>query len=627
MSENSQWALLKKQYFAPLFFTQFLGALNDNLFKNALIILLTFNTAILPKNISEGIAVNISAGLFILPYFIFSAWAGELADKYEKSKMIQYLKIWEIGIISIGILGLYLGNIYWLWATLFGLGIQATFFGPLKYSILPQHLKEIELVGGNALIESGTFIAILIGTILGGILIQFHYGWFVVGIAAWSVAVFGYISARFIPLAQSSVPELKVGFNIIKQTFKTIIIARNNKTVFRSILGISWFWFFGATLLSQFPALVKDILGGNEHVVTLLLAIFSIGIGIGSLLCEKMSGHKIEIGLVPFGAIGLSIFCFDLYFTLKMISPLHEAGIMIFIQHVHSMRLLFDFIGLSIFGGFFMVPLYALIQSRSEDSVRSRIIAANNIMNSAFMVISALFAIVLFSFHFSIKDLILYLAILNTLTAIYIFTLTPEFLLRFIIWLATHTIYRIKKEGLDNIQDNGKGIIICNHVSFIDALIIFGSIKRPVKFVMYYKIFNIPVLKYIFNAVGAIPIASKQENPEVLEQAYKKIKEYLINDELVVIFPEGKITQNGELNEFKSGVLKINEDIQAPIYPSALIGLFGSMYSRKENSILRYFPKSFMNRKIIYKIDKPYYDVKNIEQLQVAVFNLMKDKS
>ena len=386
---NNQWSLLKKNYFAPLFFTQFLGAFNDNLFKNALIILLAFNTAILPKGINDIIAVNISAGLFILPFFLFSGIAGQISDKYEKSKLIKILKLWEIIIVSVGMLGLYLENLTLLWVTLFGLGVQSAFFGPLKYSILPQHLNNKELLGGNALVESGTFIAILFGTILGGILIQLNYGWLFVGIISILIAILGYISAKNIPLAQANDPSIQINKNIITQTFKSLKIAKANKSVFLSILGISWFWFLGATLLAQFPSIIKNNISGDESIVTFFLAVFSIGIGLGSLLCDKLSEHKIEIGLVPFGAIGLSIFCLDFYYSLNSFSIIYPyANVAQFINTPGAIKIICDLIGISIFGGFFMVPLYALIQSRSKEAVRSQIIAANNILN-AFFILSA----------------------------------------------------------------------------------------------------------------------------------------------------------------------------------------------------------------------------------------------
>lgn len=556
-NKHGQWSLLKAKNFGPLFWTQFFGAFNDNIYKNALIFLLAFGTLVIPGKISAEVAIQISAGLFILPFFLFSAWAGEIADKNEKSQLIKYLKLWEIGVSILGAIGLIYQNVYCMWIALFGLGVQATFFGPLKYSILPQHLKDTELIGGNALIESGTFMAILCGTILGGVLISQENGWMLVAISCIITAIVGYTFSRKIPYAKAAAPDLKVNWNIIKPSIQTIKLAREVRSVFLSILGISWFWFFGATLLAQFPTIVKDVIGGKEIIVTLFLAIFSIGTGIGSLLCEKLSGKKIEIGLVPFGAFGLSFFAYQFYLNLKGFHILNHAGLEDFISATGSYSIILNLLFMSIFGGFFIVPLYALIQTRTKENVRSRIIAANNIMNALFMVISAIFAIVLFNIGLSVKELILSLAILNTVVAIYIFTIVPEFLLRFLVWILMTTVYRINKKGLSNLPEEGAAIIVCNHVSFLDGLMIFGLSPRPVKFVMHYKIFNIPFLNYLFKAGGAIPIASKNENIEILNEAYKSIEKYLDDGEIVVIFPEGKITDNGDMNEFRPGIMKI----------------------------------------------------------------------
>jgi 1-acyl-sn-glycerol-3-phosphate acyltransferase len=605
MSEHSQMSLMKEKRFAPLFWTQFMGAFNDNLYKNALIMLLTFGAIAMPSGLSSEIAVQISGALFILPFLLFSAWAGEIADKNEKSQLIRYLKILEIVIGVVGSIGLAFTNIYLMWLALFGLGVQATFFGPIKYSILPQQLKETELVGGNALIESGTFIAILLGTIAGGLLIGMKDGWHYVSAGTILVAIFGYITSKKIPEAPAVDPGLKISFNIIKPSIATIKIAKEVKSVYLSILGISWFWFVGAILLTQFPAIVKNIIGGGESLVTLLLGLFSIGTGLGSMLCEKMSGKKVEIGLVPFGSFGLSLFSLDLYFSLSNFHQLNNVGITGFyivneLLNFQAIRISLDLFLLSMFGGFFIVPLYALIQSRSKANVKSRVIAGNNIINSLFMVGSAIFGIIMFSLGAGVKELILSVCILNALVAIYIFTIVPEFMLRFMVWMLTHTIYRVNKIGLDKIPEEGAALLICNHVSFLDGLMIFGACQRPVKFVMYYKIFNIPIFKYLFNSAGAIPIASKSEDEDVLNAAYDKINTYLAAGEIVVIFPEGKITDDGNMNEFKPGILKILEKQKVSIIPTAISGLWGSMYSKKDKGIMRYLPKAFFNHKVSF---------------------------
>lgn len=625
-SENQQWSLLKEKRFLPLFLTQFLGAFNDNVFKNALIMLLTFNAAILPKEMTSAVAVNISSALFVLPYFLFSALAGQLADFKEKSALVFKLKILEVILMCIGTFSLFTSNVYLMWVVLFGLGTQSTFFGPLKYSILPQHLKEKELIGGNALVESGTFLAILTGTILGGVLIVKSSGEHLISLIILAISIIGCICAYFIPKANPLVSDQKVSFNIFKQSIEVIKIAREKKSVFQSILAISWFWFFGATLLSQFPLITKDIIGGDSIIVTLFLGVFSIGIMVGSLLCEKLSFSKVEIGLVPFGALGMIVFGIDLCFAFDAFNKLNNATIIQFMHAQNSYRILIDLFMLSVFGGFFTVPLYAFIQNASKPETRSRIIGANNIMNAIFMVGSAIFAIVVTKSGGHLIDILWGLMLLHFIVSLYVFSVVPEFLMRFIVWMLSHTIYRVKKEGMQNVPEEGAGLIICNHISFMDALIIFGSITRPVKFVMYYKIFNIPILKFLFKAAGAIPIASKKENDEMMKNAFIRIEQYLDNGELVVIFPEGAITHDGEMQDFKPGILKIIEKKHVDIIPSALSGLWGSMYSRKEKSVWRYIPKSFFGRNVYYRIGQPISTKQNsqinLDDLKQQVLSL-----
>jgi MFS family permease len=431
---SSQFKLLKERRFLPLFITQFFGALNDNVLKNAMVILIAFQSAKL-TSASPALMVNVCAGLFILPFFLFSATAGQLADKFEKSKLIRLVKVLEICIMVIAAIGFWLPNLTLLLIALFMMGMHSTLFGPIKYSILPQHLHEDEMIGGNALIESGTFLAILLGTILGGTLIaQGEYGTQLAAGACMSIAVIGYFASRHVPLAPAPEPNMAINWNPFTETWRNLASLKQNRTVFLSILGISWFWFYGAIFLSQFPAYAKDNLGGSESVVTLLLALFSIGIGVGSLLCERLSGHKVEPGLVPLGSIGLTVFAIDLWF----VSPEAGAiglGVAEFLSRTGSIHIMFDLLMIGVFGGFYCVPLYTLMQTRSDVSHRSRIIAANNIMNSAFMVVAALLAIALLTHGLTVPQIFLITAIVNAGVAIYIYSLVPEFINRFVAWI------------------------------------------------------------------------------------------------------------------------------------------------------------------------------------------------
>lgn len=584
---SGQFKLLKQKRFAPLFITQFLGAFNDNLYKNALVVLLTFQSAQW-TSLAPEIMVNIAAGIFILPFFLFSATAGQLADKYDKAALARLTKLLEILIMLVAAAGFWFSSLSTLMSALFLLGLQSTLFGPVKYSILPQHLKRNELLGGNALVEAGTFVAILIGTLTGGLLAGTGNApiWIVAG--GLLVAIVGYLSSRKIPPAPAPAPELRISLNPITETLRNIGFARQNRTVFLSILGISWFWLYGALFLTQLPGLTKNVLGGDEILVTTLLAIFTLGIGLGSLLCERLSGNQVEIGLVPFGSIGLTLFGLDLFFA----APIGLAG-----EAVHSLgfllghgavwRVFFDLFMLGLFGGFFIVPLYALVQMRSAEQSRARIIAANNILNALFMVLGAIAAVILLTAGVSIPTLFAIAALINAAVAIYIYSLVPEFFIRFIAWLLIKTIYRLRISGKQHIPESGPAILVANHVSFADAVILMGSSPRPIRFIMDYRIFKTPILGFIFRHSGAIPIAPAKENAQLMEQAFQHASAALDNGELVGIFPEGAITRDGEMQPFRPGISRILQANPVPVVPMALAGLWGSFFSRIDGSAMK----------------------------------------
>ena len=583
---SGQFGLLKEKRFGPFFITQFLGAFNDNLFKNALIVLLTFQAAQW-TTLKPELLANLAAGVFILPFFLFSATAGQLADKYDKAMLARLVKVLEMVIMGVAAAGFFLHSLPVLMGALFLLGLHSTLFGPVKYAILPQHLHETELVGGNALIEAGTFVAILIGTLAGGLLAGAveHPAWIALG--GLLVAVAGYLSSRSIPAAPAPVPELQINLNPIVETWNNINYARQNRTVFLSILGISWFWLYGAMFLAQFPAYAKNVLGGGESVVTLLLATFTVGIGLGSLLCERMSGKHVEIGLVPFGSIGLTLFGIDLYFA----SPVGLAGttpheLLALLSLPAIWRVMFDLMLLGVFGGFFIVPLYALVQIRSAPEQRARIIAANNILNALFMVAGALTAAGVLGAGMSIPALFGIAGLLNAVVAVYIYGLVPEFLLRFIAWLLVKAAYRLRSEGLEHIPQEGAAVLVANHVSLVDAVVIMGASPRPIRFVMDYRIFKMPLLGFIFRHCGAIPIAPAKEDPALMEKAFAEVSQALANGDLVGIFPEGGITRDGELQPFRPGISRILAANQVPVVPMALSGLWGSYFSRADGAAM-----------------------------------------
>ena len=584
---SGQFGLLKQKRFAPFFATQFLGAFNDNLFKNALVVLLTFQAAQW-TTLAPGLLANLAAGIFILPFFLFSATAGQLADKYDKAMLARLVKVLEMLIMGVAAAGFFLHSLPVLMGALFLLGCHSTLFGPVKYAIIPQHLHADELVGGNALIEAGTFVAILIGTLAGGLLAGSveHPAWIAVG--GFLVALAGYLTSRGIPAAPAPAPELKVNLNPFSETWRNIAFARQNRTVFLSILGISWFWLYGALFLAQFPAYAKFVLGGGESAVTLLLATFTVGIGVGSMLCERMSGKHVEIGLVPFGSIGLTLFGLDLYFA----SPVGLAGttpheLLALLSIPAVWHVLFDLMLLGVFGGFFIVPLYALVQLRSSAEHRARIIAANNILNALFMVVGALGAASLLGAGLSIPALFGLAALLNAVVAIYIYGLVPEFLLRFIAWLLVKAVYRLRTQGIEHIPQQGAAVLVANHVSFVDAVVIMGASPRPIRFVMDHRIFKTPLLGFIFRHCGAIPIASAKEDPALLEAAFAEVARALAAGDLVGIFPEGQITKDGELQAFRPGISRILAANPVPVVPMALSGLWGSFFSRIDGAAMK----------------------------------------
>jgi 1-acyl-sn-glycerol-3-phosphate acyltransferase len=586
--------LLKSRRFLPFFLTQFLGAFNDNLYKNGLVIYIAFQTVNMTQGTSNSL-VNIAAGLFILPFFLFSPIAGQLADKYEKSLLIRRVKQLEILIMLFAAIAFYFESLEFLIAILFLMGTQSSLFGPVKYSLLPQALKSEELVGGNAMVEFGTFLAILFGLISSVFIVGL--GTDMLSLAVIFVAILGYLVSRSITTLPPAAPELKVSFNLPRQTINILRDARQNKTVFYSIMGVSWFWFIGVTYITQLPNYVRYELGGNEQVYILLLAMFSIGIGAGSFLCERMSGRIVEIGLVPIGALGLTLFGADIYFSQSLSIDQALIGPTAFINAGSNLRVMVDIVMLGISGGIYIVPLYALIQQRSELKKRARIIAANNVLNALFMVAAALYGGFALSAGITVPTLFLIMAIMNAAVALFIFKLVPEFIMRLLIWLLVHTIYSVDKTGLDKIPDSGPAILICNHVSYVDALILAGCIRRPIRFVMYYRIYQLPILSFIFKTANAIPIAGGREHPGLTKLAFNRVSEALNDDELVCIFPEGKITESGEMEAFKPGVMKIVQRDPVPVIPLALRGLWGSFFSRRYgNAMTRWFPRGWFTR-------------------------------
>jgi 1-acyl-sn-glycerol-3-phosphate acyltransferase len=593
----NQFALLGQRRFAPFFWTQFCGAANDNLFKFAFTVMVTYQLQLawMPPSLA-GLVIG---ALFILPFLLFSATSGQLTDKFDKRSMIRFVKNLEIGIMALAAFGFWMSNAVVLLACVFLMGLHSTLFGPVKYAYLPQVLAERELTGGNGMVEMGTFVAILLGQVAGGLLVGIpEVGRHYVAAACIAVALVGRSTAQFVPSCPSSDPGLRINWNPVTETLRNLKLAHGNLVVFRSLLGISWMWFFGAVFLSMFPAFAKEVLHGDEQVASLLLVVFSIGIGAGSLLCEVLSRRHVEIGLVPLGAIGMTVFAVDLYFASRGLPPSGEIGLAQFVAlHAHW-RVMADLALLSLFAGLYSVPMYALIQLRSQPTHRARIIAANNILNALFMIVSAVAAGAMLKTGFTIPQIFLAVGIANAVVAGYIFRLVPEYFLRFVAWFGSHVVYRFKVKGDENIPTAGAAILVCNHVSFVDAVLLMAASPRPIYFVMDHRIFKVPVLGWLFKLAKAIPIAPRKEDERAYDAAFEAAAKVLRGGDLLAIFPEGGITRDGTLQEFKGGIMKILEREPVPVIPMALVNLWGSFFSRVEQggAMVRPFRRGAFSR-------------------------------
>ncbi len=602
----NQFALLKQRRFAPFFWTQFTGAANDNLFKFAFTVMVTYQLSV--SWLPPALAGLVIGALFILPFLLFSATSGQLTDKFEKTVIIRFVKNLEVVIMLVAAAGFMSNSVEVqvpvLLICTFLMGLHSTLFGPVKFAYLPQALSERELTGGNGMVEMGTFVAILIGNIVGGLMVAIpQVGPDYVAIACVALALVGRVVAQFIPLAPATDPDLKINWNPFTETWRNLKLANENIVVFRSMLGISWMWFFGATFLSQFPSFAKDIMHGNEQVASLLLVVFSIGIATGSLLCEVLSKRHVEIGLVPLGAIGMSVFAIDLYFASRGLSASPVMNLSTFVTQPAHWRVMADLALLSLFAGLYSVPMYALIQLRSQPTHRARIIAANNILNALFMIVSAILAGALLKAEFTVPQIFLFVGLANAVVAFYIFMLVPEYLLRFIAFMVSRGVYRFKITGDQNLPTQGAAVLTCNHVSFIDPVLLMAASPRPIYFVMDHRIFKMPVLGWFFKLVKAIPIAPRSEDPVMYEAAFEAAAKVLREGDLLAIFPEGGITKDGELQPFKGGIIKILENarrdgVDAPVIPMALTNLWGSFFSRVEhgNAMVKPFRRGLFSR-------------------------------
>jgi 1-acyl-sn-glycerol-3-phosphate acyltransferase len=591
MQRSSQFDLLKSRQFGAFFATQFLGASNDNAFRNALLAV----WAIEVTAQSESRRAILLSLLFVLPFLLISGIVGQLTDKYEKSQFIRVVKAIEILIVLFAVMALATHGFSLELIALLLMGMQSALFGPVKYAILPQLLGERDLIGGNGLVVAGTLIAILFGTILG--VSSAPVGGYPVTVLTalmLTLAVAGFLAALAIPPVRPLAPELKLDLNPIRAGLATMRMATRHRTIFLSILSISWFWLFGLIWITELPDYVRDVLGGDTGMLRWVLGVFALGIATGALFCERLSGRTVELGLVPLGALGLTVFPLWMVLGGPGSGELVLAGQIADWSDTLLVLMLMGLTGVS--GGLFVVPLYALIQQRVEASERGRIFAANNLYNAIFMSVGSVAALIAFNAGLDVPQLFAVIAVMNAAITIYIFFVLPEFVMRFIVWVLVRTMYRVNQQNLEHIPETGAAVLVCNHVSYMDALVIMANSPRPTRFVMTHKIFRIPVLNFVFHHAKTIPIASAREDPEILAAAYDRIAEELEDGQLVAIFPEGKLTTTGEINEFKKGIERIIERTPVPVVPLALQGLWGSFFSRKNDDAVLKLPRRLWAR-------------------------------
>lgn len=584
-------ALLRTRRFAPLFWTQLLGAFNDNLFKSALVVALTFG-AFRDAALPIDALVNLATALLVLPFFLFGSLAGQLADRFDKATLARALKVGELVAMVLALVGFQLASLPLLFVSLFLMGTQSAFFGPIKYALLPQHLKPEELVAGNAAVEAGTFVAILGGTLAGALIVAIpNVGVPLVGGAIVLVALFGVLTAKAIPAAPGS-EHAKVDPNLVRGTRELLRVARRDRAVWGAIVGLSVFWLGGAVILGQLPRLAQA-LGGAEDALTILLASFSFGIGAGSFLAERIARGRILVGSVPFSLAAIGA----LTAWLPSATSVGSAAILLFA------------IGVS--GGLFAVPLMTLLQARAREDERARVIAANNVVNSLFMVLGAAYA----AWRLSggdvatttdvaidagvtgpLASLFVELGLFLVLASLVAFVATLRDAMHLLIAGLVRVMYRVDARGLDRVPTEGAALVVANHESFVDAFVIGGLCARPIRFVMDHRMTKMPGLGWLFRAARVIPIAPAKEDPELMARAFEEIDAALAAGEVVGLFPEGKCTRDGEVDVFRPGVERILAARPVPVVPVALDGLWGGFFSYANGVPMKAFPRRFWSR-------------------------------
>jgi acyl-[acyl-carrier-protein]-phospholipid O-acyltransferase / long-chain-fatty-acid--[acyl-carrier-protein] ligase len=587
MPALSQFSLLKNRRFLPLFVIQFLGAFNDNMFKNALIVLITYQF-VLQSTRWQQLSVTLAAGLFILPFFLFSALAGQIADKLSKKRLIIIIKVFECVFMVFASLGFYLQSIGLLMLTLLLMGAHSTFFGPIKYAILPDLLKKNELLGGNALIEASTFIAILLGTLLGGFLIT--VGKVAVSLLILSAAVVGLFVSFYVPVTPKANPSLKINANFFHATCKIINTVKAEKKVFWAILAVSWFWLFGATFLTQFPGFTKNTLYANANVVTIFLGIFTVGVALGSLICSRLLKQRVSVQWVPASLWLMSIFIFDLYFATRHLptqATHHLLGLKTFFNSLAHWRVCLDLLALSMSAGIYVVPLYALIQANTATEHRARSIAANNIINALFIVIASLLILLLLKIDLTVIQIFLLLGILNLVIAVFSIFFVPEGFTKPLLRWILKCLYEVKLHGFEHYKMAGDSVVIvANHTSLLDVVLLYAFLPDDLLFAINRftaHIWWVRPFLYFAKVFELDPL-----NPLAIKALIREVKK----PGKCVIFPEGRITTTGALMKLYEGPGLIADHAQANLLPIRLQGAQYTPFSRLRGKVqIRWFPK------------------------------------
>lgn len=580
--------------FWPLFWTQFFGALNDNFFKNAMVILIAYQGVEL-WGLDPAMLVPAAGGVFILPFFLFSATAGQIADKYEKATIVRVTKVTEFVIMCIACLGFYQESFEMLFLVLFCMGAQSAFFGPLKYGIIPALVKDNELVMANAFISTGTFVAILVGTIMGGLIPLDNYV-LPLGIGLTLMSAVGIFTSQFINKVGVIYPDIKVDYSFFRPTWEILKLTARDKKIFKTVIGISWFWFMGAAILSILPTYSKDVLGGDKTVATLFLALFTIGMGVGSFLVAKISDKKVEIGVVPTAGVLMGVFLIDLYFTAGLYTKPEELiGIKEFIRQDWAWRAVLDLFLISIFGGMYTVPQMTYLQEISDPGILARTIAGNNIWNALFMVTASV--VVMLLIPKGIPFVCLVLGALHICMSYLIYWFYSEQGVRFWMKILSRVFYKVEVKGQEHIP-KGPFILACNHISFVDWVILMGTLKRPIRFVIDYNFYYMPMGPFWFSQAKLVPIATRKEDPEVLKKAFDKIGEHLDEGAVLGIFPEGWISRDGRMRKFQPGILKILKTNPVPVVVVGLDGLWGSIFSYYGGKVVFKMPNFFRRRRV-----------------------------